>query len=104
MSIRIRRVKGTAKDSRYLLAAVFVAVFVALYPALDLAGHCEYGGCPDVVQVSAASAPDLPATGVLAAAVAPVPGAFLAVWTFLLLSERRPDELRLSPESPPPLI
>ncbi|WP_047865212.1 hypothetical protein [Rubrobacter aplysinae] len=84
------------------MAAVLVAVFVALYPALDLAGHCDQGGCPDVIQISASSSPDLPATGVLAAAVAPVSGTALSLGLLPALQERPPDEILLSPEPPPP--
>lgn len=101
VSIRIRLVKSGGPDRRYLLAAVLSAVFVSLYPALDLAGYCDDGGCPDVTQVSASSSLDLPHTGVLTSAVAAAAAVSL-VTTTLPLSERRPDELRLCPESPPP--
>lgn len=82
--------------------AVFVAVFVALYPYLDLAGYCDDGGCPEVTQISASSAPDLPANGVLATPAAPVSAAVLGALTLLSLVQRRPDEVLLSPEPPPP--
>lgn len=84
--------------------AVFVAVFVALYPYLDLAGYCDGGGCPEVTQISASAAPDLPTKGVLTTPAAPAVAAALGVLTLLSLVQLRPDEILLSPESPPPRL
>ncbi|CAN5742575.1 hypothetical protein BH20ACT11_BH20ACT11_05600 [soil metagenome] len=102
----MRAVKAPGSERRISLSAValLVAVFVALYPYLDLAGYCDDGGCPDVTQISASASPDLPSTGVLSEAVAPIAAVAMAAGLILLLSERRPDELLLSPESPPPRL
>lgn len=83
------------------MAAALVVVFVALYPYLDLAGYCDDGGCPEVTQISASAAPDLPANGVLTNPAASAAAA-LGALTLLSLVQLRPDEILLSPESPPP--
>jgi hypothetical protein len=94
------------RTGRYLPVAIaaFVAVFVALYPYLDLAGYCDGGGCPEVTQISASAAPDLPAKSVLTPAAAPVVATALGVLISLSLVQLRSDEIRLSPESPPPRL
>lgn len=100
ISIRIAGVESVNRG-RYLAVAAFVAMFVVLYPYLGLVGYCDDGGCPEVTQISASAAPDLPANSILTTRVAPV-AATLGVLALLLLVQRRPDEVLLSPESPPP--
>lgn len=88
----------------YVMAAVLVAVFVALYPYLDVAGYCDDGGCPEITQISASSSPDLPTAGVLVSLVGACVAMMLVAGSLRSGSERPPNEVLLSPESPPPRL
>lgn len=85
-----------------MVVAVLVAAFVALYPYLEVAGYCGDGGCPEIVQISASSSPELPTAGVLTSlvAAATIPAATMR----RSHSDRRPEEIRISPETPPPRL
>jgi hypothetical protein len=83
-----------------LAVAVFVAVFVALYPYLDAAGACGDGGCPHLSQ---AHAPELPTGGFAAALVAVVMAPVLAARAVHRPdSDLPPAETCIAPDPRPP--
>lgn len=83
--------------------ALLVAVFVAFYPYLEPAGSCGAGGCPQLSQAHAPSSPNLPAGDIVAVLAAPASVATLRAAGFLRpASDRHPEEVHLSPDSPPP--
>lgn len=88
-----------------LALAILVAAFVTLYPALDSAGMCDSGECPQIVNSASGgfSGTCVPALASLAAA--PVVGAAAAG---LRLREattvQSPSQIYYAPESPPPRL
>lgn len=90
---------------RHLTAvvAVLVAVFVAFYPYLNPAGYCGPDGCPEVSQASAPAMPDSPAGGALAVLTTAATVAALSAASLLRAPpDQSPEQVHLSPETPPP--
>ncbi len=84
--------------------AAIVATFVALYPYLASTGSCETGKCPYAVQSSQGAAGAGACVAVLAASSA-VSFAFAAFRRHRLPAiDRRPAQLYLSPDPPPPRL
>ncbi|MGB3633918.1 MAG: hypothetical protein WA982_07750 [Rubrobacteraceae bacterium] len=88
-----------------ILVAVLVALFGALHPALDAAGLCGSGKCPDMVE----SAPGGHTGFSLSCIAFVISASGVAMFALASISLRRrlsdpskPHELYLSPEPPPP--
>lgn len=92
---------------RMLLPAlvILVAAFSIFYPYLSVTGSCGEAGCPELAQAHASASVALPATGfaVVVAALA-VALALTALGRSLLTSDRRPEEVYLSPDPRPPRL
>ena len=88
-----------------LILAAFVAVFVALYPYLGAADMCGHGECPYAAQ---SGNPTSGGVACVVAVLAAYSAAGLASTTFrrrrLPAVDRRPTQIYLSPDPPPPLL
>jgi hypothetical protein len=88
-----------------VILAVLVAAFVALYPYLGAMEMCDSGECPYAAQSSHTTT----SSGLASACLIAVLSAFPAVLAFALFrgrllpaADKRPTQLYLSPDPPPP--
>ncbi len=89
-----------------VLLAVLVAVFVTLYPSLG-ATHdsCETGECPQAAHVGTMASVCLGAICAAATLSAPYAASVFGVFSRRrILSEPRPDEAYLPPDTQPPIL
>lgn len=98
---RVCRVRICA--TRRLVLATLVLVFAVIYPYLDAADLCGDPGCPHFAQGHASPSVELPA-GTLGAGAVLLAPAFVGRFRRRPASERRPEEIYLSPEPDPPRL
>jgi hypothetical protein len=95
---------ATRRTSLLVLLAILVAAFVALYPYLSAMDMCDSGECPYAVQSSHTASTGL--ASVCASAVLSTLPALLAFTLFqgrrLPTADKRPTQLYISPDPPPP--
>ncbi len=89
-----------------VLFAVLVAVFVTFYPSLGVAhDSCDTGECPQAAHVGTMASACLATVCAAAVLSAPYAASVLGVFSRRrILSEPRPDEAYLPPETQPPIL